>query len=271
MKCISPVRLKQKEGFIDVPCGRCVYCHRERVLSWTIRCLVEAQSHLYNYFLTLTYNDESLPVKDDIPVLKKEDVQLYFKRLRKKNKFRYFLLGEYGTHTWRPHYHAIIFSDKEISLKDFQESWTVNGIDIGFVKLGNVSPASVKYCCKYHADVYSGKNDQSFNLSSRRPGIGGNYLKGEAVDEVAPGEFSGLLKWHQENGAYYIIINGIRHVMPKYLQRKIFTAEQRKSKFNESKLIEDKEVLKNKNYYKNKFDVYERDFVSEQRNKKSKI
>lgn len=60
-------------------------------------------------FVTLTYRDEDLPHP---PGLQKRDHQLFFKRLRKALRGRriaFFLCGEYGESTFRPHYHAIIF------------------------------------------------------------------------------------------------------------------------------------------------------------------
>ncbi len=72
--------------------------------------------------MTLTYDDEHLPINDYVdsdgvihgkPTLRKRDVQLFLKRLRKNYKYdnhiKYFCCGEYGGKTFRPHYHLIIF------------------------------------------------------------------------------------------------------------------------------------------------------------------
>ena len=78
---------------------------------------------LPSIFLTLTYNDEHLPIHGS---LVKEDIQKFFKRLWWKidtEKLRYYVVGEYGTTCpyheiencpkcgplQRPHYHAIVF------------------------------------------------------------------------------------------------------------------------------------------------------------------
>jgi len=60
-------------------------------------------------FITLTYNDKNLP--DDYS-LNKQHFKDFLKRFRKAiepAKIRYFMCGEYGDDSWRPHYHAIIF------------------------------------------------------------------------------------------------------------------------------------------------------------------
>ena len=64
--------------------------------------------HPANCFVTLTYDEKHLP-KDGSLCL--EHVQLFLKRLRFGSAFplRYFLCGEYGEKTSRPHYHICLF------------------------------------------------------------------------------------------------------------------------------------------------------------------
>ena len=59
-------------------------------------------------FITLTYHDDHLPPNGS---LVKEDAVKFMKRLRKSTdiKIRYYLTGEYGDTTQRPHYHAILY------------------------------------------------------------------------------------------------------------------------------------------------------------------
>ena len=91
-----------------VPCGQCVGCRLEYSRQWAMRCMDEAQMHKENSFITLTYDDQHLPVDRS---LDKRVFQLFMKRLRKKVKapIRYFHAGEYGDKYGRPHYHACIF------------------------------------------------------------------------------------------------------------------------------------------------------------------
>lgn len=73
-----------------------------------------------NVFVTLTYRDEKMPWTSadgmGAPTLAPSDTQLFMKRLNKEAKARFgwqqrfFLVGEYGDRTWRPHYHAAFFN-----------------------------------------------------------------------------------------------------------------------------------------------------------------
>lgn len=109
----------------SVPCGQCIGCRLERSRQWAIRCMHEASLHSCNCFITLTYADKNmchLPLSVDpdtgeigsgsLRGLVKRDIQLFFKSLRKEiypQKVRYLQCGEYGTESFRPHHHALLF------------------------------------------------------------------------------------------------------------------------------------------------------------------
>tara|TARA_R110002072_G_scaffold196017_3_gene353387 strand:+ start:2238 stop:3008 length:771 start_codon:yes stop_codon:yes gene_type:complete len=70
----------------------------------------EAQLYEDNCFITLTFDEEHLP--NDYS-LNHDYFQKFMKRLRKEiapQKVRYFMCGEYGDDSWRPHFHAILFN-----------------------------------------------------------------------------------------------------------------------------------------------------------------
>jgi hypothetical protein len=92
---------------IDVPCGQCIGCRLQKTQSWALRCAHEMQLHDRNCFITLTYdyppNDYSV---------NKHELQKFIKRLRKAvspKKISHFSCGEYGSESFRPHYHCMIF------------------------------------------------------------------------------------------------------------------------------------------------------------------
>jgi hypothetical protein len=94
---------------INIPCGHCIGCRKENARQWAVRCTHEAQMHIDNCFLTLTYAPEHLPKGD---TLVKQDLVKFIKRLRDKlnyKKIRYFACGEYGDNGDRPHYHILLF------------------------------------------------------------------------------------------------------------------------------------------------------------------
>lgn len=83
----------------------------------------EAQLHEFKCFVTLTYDDDHLP---ENRTLVKKHFQEFMKNLRRHKQFagikiKYFMCGEYGEQTLRPHYHALIygidFPDKKLYSK----------------------------------------------------------------------------------------------------------------------------------------------------------
>ena len=136
--CLSPicvpVRVSDENGkivakeFITVRCGHCVECESQRASEWSHRIMDELSLHKEAFFLTLTYNDDLIPIDHN---LCKRDVQLFIKRLRKHispTKIRYFMCGEYGSKNERPHYHLLIFGWKpdDLSLCPWQDRKSKN-------------------------------------------------------------------------------------------------------------------------------------------------
>lgn len=188
----SYVDLKKKYGsmYLEIPCGKCDSCIEMRTKSWAIRCVLEAQEHEKNCFLTLTYNNKCKPKGG----LCKRDIQKFIKRLRNKygSGLRYFGCGEYGHMYDRPHYHAILFGfwpDDAVAIyrdrntdcvyyrsKELQKLWP-----FGFVSVGEVSYNScayvARYCQKKIADLGIVRMNPEFSFMSRRPGIGEKYFR----------------------------------------------------------------------------------------------
>lgn len=192
---------------INVPCGHCVGCRLDKSRQWADRMMLELDHSKTAIFVTLTYDPLNVPVAcslDDGSVLftlDKRDVQLFMKRLRKAfsgREIRFYLAGEYGSQTHRPHYHAILFG---LSLADFPDLRSVSKNSFGqflytsekmysIWKLGNVALADVswqtcayvaRYCVKKLGDDVSCETFESFgvqpefSLMSRKPGIAGFY------------------------------------------------------------------------------------------------
>lgn len=118
----SPRCFRFVKDFIDIPCGQCIGCRLDYSRQWANRCLLELEDYDSAYFVTLTYDDNHIPLSfssdpetglaSPSRTLCKRDVQLFFKRLRKacpNDHIRYYGCGEYGPSTFRPHYHLIIF------------------------------------------------------------------------------------------------------------------------------------------------------------------
>lgn len=182
MACRSPyfVDIKGNPKAIPVPCGRCPPCQRRRINDWVFRLLQEDKVSVTSYFVTLTYDNDSVPLSPrGWMTLNKSDYQKYMKRLRKLSprKLKYYAVGEYGSKTDRPHYHAIIFNALP---DDIVDAWSVNGVPIGNVFIGNVSGDSIGYTAKYiskesRIPVHA-RDDRIKEFSLMSKGLGKCYL-----------------------------------------------------------------------------------------------
>lgn len=214
-------------GELKLPCGRCIGCRLQYSRLWADRLVMELQNHDSAYFITLTYSDEYINNSDDGTVrrfysdpetgeaklslsLCKADLQKFWKRLRKEfpdDHIRYFACGEYGDHTKRPHYHAIIYGlhlddlkfykmsslqDKYYNSPRLEKVWNK-----GFVVVGDVTWKSCAYTARYVVKKALGNTADSygvFNMSpefvcmSRRPGIGKEFYNEHKYDFVNFGE-----------------------------------------------------------------------------------
>lgn len=144
--------VKSKNGDISyVPCGKCLACKLNKQQAMAIRCEEEYKHSACALFLTFTYNNDSLPMINGHPTLRKKDMQNYLKRLRKELdlvgiKVRYVIAGEYGDKGNRPHYHALFFfSGYHNCLKNtLASNWPY-----GFTYCGTVTHQSINYTLKY--------------------------------------------------------------------------------------------------------------------------
>ena len=157
MQCASPINIKNPSpgtnNRITVPCGRCAACLTNRRSQWYVRLYFENKNSKNSAFITLTYNEENVTTNDwGIKSLNKSDIQLFMKRFRKNINFpgiKYFLTSEYGTETFRPHYHMLLFNLPLVNdLRSILEkSWQK-----GFVHIGKVQEESINYCTGYIMD-----------------------------------------------------------------------------------------------------------------------
>ena len=232
--CIRPIGLKENNAI--VPCGKCPYCYKRKISEWSFRLMQESRISTSSYFITLTYSTRHIPITDrGYMGLVKKDMQLFMKRLRKLNasKLRYFAVGEYGSKRKRPHYHVLLFNAelktiseawrKQISKKwnRKKKRWDYQFSDIGNIKVGTVTGASVGYCLKYMhklCKIPLHRNDDripQFTLMSK--GLGRCYVTGN------------MKRWHHndmENRMYCNLPDGKKIGMPRYYKNLIYDETQ---------------------------------------------
>lgn len=89
------------------------------------------------WFLTLTYDEKHVPRAPGGLSLRFYDIQLFCKRLRKaKYKLKYIIVGEYGTTTHRPHYHAILWTDAPTTVIEAQWKSSKDDSPLGSIHFG---------------------------------------------------------------------------------------------------------------------------------------
>lgn len=259
VSCLHPKRIYNKyiNDFMYVGCGKCEACLNRRTVEWIARLKQERKCWKYALFITLTYDNENLPllskisnsvycdlshshtavgcdsplldVSDffldqetyekeisflrsqlSIPYLSKYDCQCFIKRCRKnlrtylKNnwnylkselnekdyKIRYFLCGEYGSTTFRPHYHCLFFFSSEKVASCIQEivskSWKFGLVDTSYVSEDNSAYVAGYLNClanlpKFYSECQSLR---PFQLCSKCPPIGTLETKESELREM---------------------------------------------------------------------------------------
>lgn len=113
-----------------IPCKKCWACQLNYSAEWATRIVNEQGNDRNCYFITLTYDDEHLPIAEKIETkegvyendgtwngcLYRKDIDRFINTLRKhferKPYFykgvKYFYAAEYGETTGRPHFHIIL-------------------------------------------------------------------------------------------------------------------------------------------------------------------
>lgn len=207
--CLSPSIIRDSRGVIRrVACGHCAACCNRKGMKYTTACKLESSYHKYCMFITLTYNDDNLPVVSSfldndyyffynetgrdicksvspffsvvpirelgahflstyapkfnlrselahcVPVLSTYDLQKFIKRFRyylnkySNESIRYFAAGEYGPVHFRPHYHLLVWFDKESTLvhmgRCISKAWTCGRVDYSLSR-GKTSSYVAKY------------------------------------------------------------------------------------------------------------------------------
>lgn len=142
---------------LELKCNVCPSCRMAKAREWALRCWHESQMHEHNSFITLTYRDADLPKNNN---LNHADFQKFMKRLRFNTgeKIRYYMCGEYGDQTHRPHYHALIFGwwppdAKYFCTRNNNRVYTSELLNTywgkGLTEVGTVSYKSAGYCARY--------------------------------------------------------------------------------------------------------------------------
>lgn len=277
MQCTSPMSVARPGGLgntdrITVPCGKCIECLKKRRKDWVFRMLQELKHANNAYFVTLTYAPEHLPTNNE---LSKTDVQAFLKRLRHlfpsgyskvSPRFKYYVVGEYGTEFDRSHYHAIMFNlPPDLNHeKILNQAWNK-----GFVHASpDVNIKSISYTLGYIINEPTKEYEvtRPFAMMSLKPAIGFDYVEK-------------MRKYHTKGRIFHGKMDGQNVGLPRYYRDKIFTKMdvdinlKKVQKVLDEKLMDeiDRYFNKGDNYFINKFEAEKQNEISiRSRNKKMK-
>ena len=215
---------------IKLPCGLCSGCRLERSRQWATRIMHERSLHESACFVTLTYDEESLPEGNslDYPA-----VQKFMKRLRKRtgSPVRFYLCGEYGDEKGRPHYHICLFgfdfpdkvyyrrtkSGERIYVSRLLESlWP-----FGLSSIGDLTWQSAAYVARYCMKKVNGDLAEAHYEYIDSDGVVHNRVPEFAHMSLKPGIGAGWLEKFRSDvfPRDYVVVNGVKSRPPRYYDK----------------------------------------------------
>lgn len=237
-----------------IPCGQCIGCRIRQREDWTTRIELEARDYPKEevWFITLTYDEDHVPgmimktgeimrkvqytwkpgekLPSSVQILLYEDIQKFLKRLRKayRGKLRYFVAGEYGEQTARPHYHMILYGWRPTDLENlykihhngyYTSKWLEDLWGMGQIQIAQAVPETYRYVAGYVTKkmyeidgkkanaYYELGQTKPFACMSLKPGLGDHYYQ-EHKAEI----------WRQ---GYIQCTNGKRAQIPRYYEKQM--------------------------------------------------
>lgn len=189
--CLHPVIVD--EGVL-YPCGHCPVCRMKYRKQLATRIYMEysIEKPIDSYFITLTYDDQNIPIIAGRQCFSKEHVSRFLDSLRHKLRpfgfsLRYFGTCEYGEEGYRPHYHFLFFlyglegsRPRRFGKFRFHHDLIESLWRYGFSYDGRVSIKSVMYCTCYalkddeylERDWSGFEEGRPFRVFSLKPGLG---------------------------------------------------------------------------------------------------
>jgi hypothetical protein len=188
---------------VTVPCGHCLGCRTDQARGWAVRLVHEGMITSPAWFVTLTYAPEKLP---EFGSLVPRDITLFVRRLREGStrSLSYYVAGEYGETTARPHYHAVLFGPQFLDrerLADrhgapvFRSDSLESAWGHGLCEFTGLTYAAARYVASYVRKKVSARHDsehytrvdpetgelvelqREYARMSRRPAIGKRWIE----------------------------------------------------------------------------------------------
>lgn len=248
----EPIEYKGQWTFkISVPCGKCSRCIERRKLEWGFRMEEEMNNSKTAYFVTLTYNPETvpytnygiktlLPHKDVTELVKikgkkrrvrrqRDDLAKFWKRLRSNEERKTIPTWENLYNNLQPtdkiKYYAVGEYGEQFGRPHYhaiifnaskvmiEKSW-----ELGNVHIVPANKQTIAYLMKY-LDKWLGKKQdwkKTAEYNTMSEGIGNAYIAKNK-------------SWHKQNLDVLFVTNsqGFKIPMPKWYRLKIFNDQER--------------------------------------------
>lgn len=189
--CLHPVKIDENTVF---PCGQCPVCRMKYRKQMALRMYMEKSIEKpdYSYFLTLTYNNENIPLDNGRECFDRRHIDTFLDSLRHALRRRgyterHFGTCEYGEEGYRPHYHFVFFLYRirgvkvlPFKLHEFNQFYCQKYWHYGFTYDGTVTIRSILYVTAYalkddeslERDWTGFESGRPFRVFSLRPGLG---------------------------------------------------------------------------------------------------
>lgn len=192
-----------------VGCRKCKECRNVKKGQDAARIFLDCEQVGFEnaYFITLTYNEFSIPSDGS---LHKEHLQKFMKRLREfedrefASKVRFYAIGEYGPKNLRPHFHIIVNGCVLRDLKYFMKNALGQPLfrsevieklwPYGFILVGECCYDTCAYVAGYVLKKAIGKKQRDalaslglkpeFALQSLKPGLGLGHVDRNNAEDV---------------------------------------------------------------------------------------
>lgn len=228
----------RRRDAVTVPCGSCLGCRTDQQRSWAIRLEHESYCHPNAWFITLTYSPENVPGFQDGDdrvhgTLDPNDCRLFLRRLRRRFRrpLTFYLCGEYGSETQRPHYHALLFGAEFLDRTRFTTRggnavWQSDTLDAawqnGIAELTGFDYKAAMYVAGYVRKKVRQRDEPEFYervvpetgelvqlhpefaRMSRRPAIGRRFME---------------RYWQDVYPRDYVVVNGYEMKPPRYYDK----------------------------------------------------
>lgn len=184
-----------------------------------------------SWFVTLTYSPDAIPATG---TLDPDDPTRFLKRLRRRiepRRLSYYLCGEYGDTTERPHYHAVLYGPQFLDrdhISDrhgapvYQSDFLTSTWGHGLTELTGLTYGAARYVAGYVRKKVRQRDDPDhylrvepetgelhslkpeFGRMSRRPAIGNRWIK---------------RYWRDTYPRDFVVIDGTPLKPPRYYDR----------------------------------------------------